>query len=468
MTDIEQFAYPVLPLRDIVVFPHMIVPLFVGREKSVRALEAVMKDDKQILLAEPEGRVRGRAERRRHLPRRRARQRAAAPEAARRHREGAGRGQGPGAGSRGSSTTTPISRPRRSRSPRPRRTPAAIKALSRAVAEEFERYAKLNRNIPEEAVSAVTERHDRRRRSSPTPSPGHLGTKLEEKQKLLEEADVGERLEAIYGLMQGEMSRPEGREEDQEPRQDPDGAHPARVLPERADEGDPARARRRGRGPGRRERVRGADRQDQALEGGAREGDGRAEEAAVDVADVGRGHGRAQLPRLDAVDPVGQEDPKIKKDLGLAQKVLDDDHYGLEKVKDRIVEFLAVQSRSDKLKGPILCLVGPPGVGKTSPGQVGGEGHGARVHPHLARRRPGRGGDPRAPADLHRLDARQDHPVDEEGEDRQPADPARRDRQDGPGLPRRPGVGACSRCSTPSRTRPSWTTTSRWSTTSAR
>ena len=133
---------------------------------------------------------------------------------------------------------------------------------------------------------------------------------------------------------------------------------------------------------------------------------------------------------------------KIKKDLGLAQKVLDDDHYGLEKVKDRIVEFLAVQSRSDKLKGPILCLVGPPGVGKTSLGKSVAQGHGPRVHPHLARRRPGRGGDPRAPADLHRLDARQDHPVDEEGQDHEPADPARRDRQDGPGLPRRPGVSA--------------------------
>ena len=198
-------SYPVLPLRDIVVFPHMIVPLFVGREKSVRALEAVMKDDKQILLAsqkdasedEPkaegiyrvgvlanvlqllklpdgtvkvlvEGKVRVRITRLRR-------------------ERGLFRGRGA------------------ARSPRPSKDPSAIKALSRAVAEEFERYAKLNRNIPEEAVSAISE-VDGRRRSSPTPSPAISATKLEDKQKLLEEADVGDRLEAIYGLMQGEMS----------------------------------------------------------------------------------------------------------------------------------------------------------------------------------------------------------------------------------------------------------------------
>ena len=171
MTELSSSTYPVLPLRDIVVFPHMIVPLFVGREKSVRALEAVMKDDKQILLASqkdasedepkadgiyrvgvlanvlqllklPDGTVKvlveGKARVQDHpLP------------AERRLFRGA----------------------RRRRSPRPRGTPAAIKALSRAVAEEFERYAKLNRNIPEEAVSAISDAM-RGRRSSPTRSRG--------------------------------------------------------------------------------------------------------------------------------------------------------------------------------------------------------------------------------------------------------------------------------------------------------
>ena len=115
--------------------------------------------------------------------------------------------------------------------------------------------------------------------------------------------------------------------------------------------------------------VRGAHRQDQALQGGPREGDRRElKKLRHDEPDVGRGHGRAQLPRLDAVDPVEEAD-QDQEGLRAAQKVLDDDHYGLEKVKDRIVEYLAVQPRADKLKGPILCLVGPPGVGKTSLGK---------------------------------------------------------------------------------------------------
>ena len=106
----------------------------------------------------------------------------------------------------------------------------------------------------------------------------------------------------------------------------------------------------------------------------------------------------------------GATKSRVKKDLGAAQKVLDADHFGLEKVKERIVEYLAVQARSTKLKGPILCLVGPPGVGKTSLGAVGGQGHGARIHPHLAWRGARRIRDPRPPADLYRLDAGQDHP----------------------------------------------------------
>ena len=195
------------------------------------------------------------------------------------------------------------------------------------------------------------------------------------------------------------------------------------------------------------------------------QGDRRAEEAALDVADVGRGHGGAQLPRVDAVDPVGQE---VEDQEGSRPRA--------EGARRRPLRAGEGQGPDHRVPGGAVALgqaEGADPLPRRASGrrqdlarQVGGQGHGPRVHPHLARRRPGRGGDPRAPADLHRLDARQDHPVDEEGQDHQPADPARRDRQDGPGLPRRPGVAPCSRCSTRSRTRPSRTTISRWSTTS--
>ena len=129
-------------------------------------------------------------------------------------------------------------------------------------------------------------------------------------------------------------------------------------------------------------------------------------------------------------------------DMLEAERILDEDHYGLEKVKERILEYLAVQSRTGNLKGPILCLVGPPGVGKTSLGKLDRQGYGARVRAPVARRRARRGRDQGPPAHLHRLHARQDHPVDEEGEVHQPLLPAGRDRQAGRRLARRPVVGA--------------------------
>ena len=148
---------------------------------------------------------------------------------------------------------------------------------------------------------------------------------------------------------------------------------------------------------------------------------------------------------------------KVKKDIALAEEILHDDHYGLEKVKERILEYLAVQQRAGKMKGPILCLVGPPGVGKTSLAKSIAKATGREFVRMIARRRARRSGDPRPPAHLYRLDARQDHPVDEEGEERQSALPARRDRQAGRGLARRSVDRRCSRCSTPSRTTPSTT-----------
>ena len=132
---------------------------------------------------------------------------------------------------------------------------------------------------------------------------------------------------------------------------------------------------------------------------------------------------------------------KVKKDLALAQEILDNDHYGLEKVKERIVEQLAVQQRANNLTGPILCLVGPPGVGKTSLGRIDRAGDRARLRARFARRCARRGGDSRAPADLYRLDAGQGDPVDAQGAVVGPAVPFGRGGQDGRRLPRRPVFG---------------------------
>ena len=366
MSELSSSSYPVLPLRDIVVFPHMIVPLFVGREKSVRALEAVMKDDKQILLAsqkdasedEPtadgiyrvgvlanvlqllklpdgtvkvlvEGKVRVKIDRLR--------------------RE---RGLFRGRGRRGRRDRA---RSRRDQGAQPRRR-RGIRALRQAQ-PEHPRGSGLGRLGL-----------DARPASSPTLVAGHLGVKLEEKQKLLEEADVGDRLELIYGLMQGEMS----------------------VL--KVEKKIKSRVKTQME---RTQREYYLNEQMKAIQrelGGEGEGQDDASEfeeriAKTSFSKEAKEKATAELKKLRSMSPMSAEatvvrnylewmlsipwgkKSKIKKDLGLAQKVLDDDHYGLEKVKDRIVEFLAVQSRSDKLKGPILCLVGPPGVGKTSLGK---------------------------------------------------------------------------------------------------
>ncbi|WP_424931201.1 endopeptidase La [Amaricoccus macauensis] len=366
MNELSSPTHPVLPLRDIVVFPHMIVPLFVGREKSVRALEAVMKDDKQILLASqkdpsedeptaegiyrvgvlanvlqllklPDGTVKVLVEGKSRVGIEEFLENEDYFEANAEVIE-----------------ETEVD-------------PAAVEALARAVGDEFERYAKLNRNIPDEAVSAITE--DMPPAKLADTVAGHLGAKLEEKQALLEEFDVGERLETIYGLMQGEMS----------------------VL--KVEKKIKSRVKNQME---RTQREYYLNEQMKAIQRELGSGDGEGQDDASEFEEriektkftkEARDKAMAELKKLRNMSPMSAEATvvrnyldwmlsipwgkrsRIKKDLNAAQSVLDADHYGLEKVKERIVEFLAVQSRSAKLKGPILCLVGPPGVGKTSLGK---------------------------------------------------------------------------------------------------
>ncbi|WP_050603494.1 endopeptidase La [Ruegeria sp. 6PALISEP08] len=358
-------SYPVLPLRDIVVFPHMIVPLFVGRDKSVRALEEVMQDDKQILLSSqidpgvddpdedgiyragvlanvlqllklPDGTVKvlvegqarvqiteflendqffeARAEYLTEIP--------------------------------GDVTTT--------------------EALLRTVTDEFERYAKVRKNIPEEALTAVGETTEPAKLADLV--SGHLGIEVEQKQELLETLSVSERLEKVYGLMQGEMSVLQVEKKIK-----------TRVKSQME----------------KTQREYYLNEQMKAIQQELGDGeDGKNEVAELEekiaetkLSKEAREKAEGELKKLRNMSPMSAEatvvrnyldwilalpwgtKSRVKKDLGKAQEILDDDHYGLEKVKERIVEYLAVQQRSKKLKGPILCLVGPPGVGKTSLGK---------------------------------------------------------------------------------------------------
>jgi len=365
MNDTLSTSYPVLPLRDIVVFPHMIVPLFVGREKSVRALEEVMADDKQILLSSqidpsvddpatdgiypvgvlanvlqllklPDGTVKVLVE-----------------------------------GKSRVKIAEFVENPSffEARAERLDEVPgdkASADAMLRAVAEEFERYAKIKKNIPEEALSAVSETREPNRLADLV--AGHLGVDVALKQDLLETLDVAERLEKVYGQMQGEMSvlqvekKIKTRVKSQMERTQREYYLNEQMKAIQKELGD------------------GEDGQNELAELEARI-------KATKFSKEARDKAEGELKKLKSMSPMSAEatvvrnyldwllgvpwgvSSRVKKDLAAAQKVLDADHYGLEKVKERIVEYLAVQARSTKLKGPILCLVGPPGVGKTSLGR---------------------------------------------------------------------------------------------------
>ncbi|HGG04058.1 MAG TPA: endopeptidase La [Aliiroseovarius sp.] len=352
-------------MRDIVVFPHMIVPLFVGREKSVRALEEVMQDDKQILLSSqidpgiddpdstgiyqtgvlanvlqllklPDGTVKVLVE---------GQARVKITEYLENDQYFEARAEWlqeiPG-------------------------DPDTVTALVRSVGEEFERYAKVKKNIPEEALAAVSETRGADKLADLV--AGHLGVEVEQKQELLETLDVAERLEKVFGLMQGELSvmkvekKIKTRVKSQMERTQREyylNEQMKAIQKELGDEGE-----------GQNELAELESRiYDTKLSKEARE---KAEGELKKLKNMSPMSAEATVVRnyLDWIlsIPWGVKS-RVKRDLTNAQKVLDDDHYGLEKVKERIVEYLAVGQRSKKLKGPILCLVGPPGVGKTSLGK---------------------------------------------------------------------------------------------------
>jgi len=239
-------------------------------------------------------------------------------------------------------------------------------ALLKTVAEEFERYSKVKKNVPEEALSAVTEASEPARLADLV--AGHLGIEVEQKQDLLETLSVSERLEKVYGLMQGEMSvlqvekKIKTRVKSQMEKTQREYYLNEQMKAIQNELGD------------------GEDGKNEVAELEARIADTKLSKEAKEKVD-------AELKKLKNMSPMSAEatvvrnyldwilsipwgvKSRTKKDLGKAQQVLDDDHYGLEKVKERIVEYLAVQQRSSKLKGPIMCLVGPPGVGKTSLGK---------------------------------------------------------------------------------------------------
>src|SRR6201995_5699740 len=355
----------VLPLRDIVVFPHMIVPLFVGREKSVRALEAVMKDDKQILLVAqknaaqddpsaddifrvgtvstilqllklPDGTVKVLVE----------------------------------GGKRASITafkeTDSYFEAFTEAMPDQGTDAKELEALGRTVVSQFEQYIKLNKKIAPEVLVSLNQIEEPSKLADTVAS--HLNLKIAEKQELLEISKIGERLERVFGHMESEIG----------------------VLQ--------VEKRIRNRVKRQMEKTQREyylNEQLKAIQKELGEGeDGKDENAELEgrikktrFSKEAREKAMQELKKLKTMSPMSAEATvvrnyldwmlsipwkkrsKIRNDVVAAEKVLEGDHYGLEKVKERIIEYLAVQAGSPKVRGPILCLVGPPGVGKTSLGK---------------------------------------------------------------------------------------------------
>ena len=344
----------------------MIVPLFVGREKSIKALEEVMGAEKQILLATQMNAADDDPEADAHLRCRHARQRAAAAEASRRHREGAGRRYRARQDHVASRDRADFHEAHAAVLTEPEEEEVEIEALARSVVSDFENYVKLNKKISPEVVGAASQIDDYSKLADTVAS--HLAIKIPEKQEMLGTLSVKERLEKAMGFMEAEIS----------------------VL--QVEKRIRSRVKRQME---KTQREYYLNEQMKAIQKELGEGeDGRDEAAEIEarikktkLSKEAREKAEAELKKLRSMSPMSAEstvvrnyldwllslpwgkNSKVKQDLNFAQEVLDTDHYGLDKVKDRIVEYLAVQSRQKKLKGPILCLVGPPGVGKTSLGK---------------------------------------------------------------------------------------------------
>jgi ATP-dependent Lon protease len=356
---------PVLPLRDIVVFPHMVVPLFVGRERSVRALEEVMKTDKQILLVTqrdrdqddpapedifevgvlasvlqllklPDGTVKVLVEGKARAAVRAytAREEFYEAETVQIAEEGG--------------------------------VAEETEALSRAVIEQFEAYVKLNKKIPPEALAAIPQITEAGRLADNIAA--HLAVKIADRQQLLEISNVGKRLEKVFALMEGEISvlqvekkiRNRVKRQMEKTQREYYLNEQMKAIQRELGEQDDAR--------------------DELIELEKRIKKTKLSKEAKTKAE-------GELKKLRNMSPMSAESTVVRNyldwllsipwgqaktkpiDMARAEQILDEDHFGLEKVKERILEYLAVQARTGALKGPILCLVGPPGVGKTSLGR---------------------------------------------------------------------------------------------------
>ena len=357
---------PVLPLRDVVVYPHMVIPLFVGREKSIKALDAAMQDNKQILLVAqksadideptvddvheigtmatilqllklPDGTIKVLVE---------GVQRAAVHDL----REG---DEFFVAGFSLLENEVSID-------------DKELEILSRSILGAFDQYVKLNKKVPAEILTSLSGIDEPSRMSDTIAA--HMSLKLDEKQKILEIIDVHERLEYLMKLIDGEIDllqiekRIRGRVKQQMEKSQREYYLNEQMKAIQKELGD----------------MEDAPNEIEELEQ-------RVEKAGMPK--EAKKKAMNELNKLKMMSPMSAEatvvrnyidwladcpwkkKTKISNDLSEAEKILNDDHYGLEKVKERILEYLAVQQRVKKLKGPILCLVGPPGVGKTSLGQ---------------------------------------------------------------------------------------------------